>query len=100
MSIRKTILDTPEQNPYAERKNRTIIVTVRAILLDSFCPKELWPQAVLHAVYQRNRSQSKANAFEMFSGKKPKLKRLYMGQNWVQAWFSLGINRERIFYWI
>jgi hypothetical protein len=82
VSIRKTSPDTPEQNPYAERKNRTIIETVRAMFLDSCCPKEFWPQAVLHAVYLRNRSPTKANGmektpYEIFTGKKPNLKRLH-----------------------
>jgi hypothetical protein len=80
--VRKTSPDTPEQNPYAERKNRTIIETVRAMFLDSCCPKEFWPQAVLHAVYLRNRSPTKANGmektpYEIFTGEKPNLKRLY-----------------------
>ena len=64
------------------KKEPTIIKTVRATFLDSRCPEGFWPQAVSHAVYQRNRSSTKANgmqktSYEILTGKKPNLKRLY-----------------------
>lgn len=41
-----TMAYTPQQNGVAERKNRTIMNLVRAILADKKIPKTFWPEAV------------------------------------------------------
>jgi len=45
---------TPEQNGVAERKNRTIMEVVRAMLHDQRLPKFLWAEAANTAVYVQN----------------------------------------------
>ena len=45
---------TPKQNGVAERKNRTIVETVRAMLHDQVLPKFLWAEAANTAVYVQN----------------------------------------------
>ncbi|KAG6446041.1 hypothetical protein O3G_MSEX004231 [Manduca sexta] len=47
---------TPQQNGVAERMNRTLMNKVRALLLESNLPKELWGEALRCATYQLNRS--------------------------------------------
>ena len=66
---------TPEQNGVAERKNRTIMEVVCAILHDQRLPKFLWAEATNTAVYVQNRCPHQAlgseTPKEMFTGKKP-----------------------------
>ena len=66
---------TPEQNGVAERKNRTIVEVVRAMLHDQRHPKFLWTKAANTAVYVQNRCPHQAlgskTLEEMFIGKKP-----------------------------
>lgn len=47
---------TPQLNGVAERANRTLIEKVRAMLVDSQLPKNLWGEAALCATYVLNRS--------------------------------------------
>lgn len=65
----------PEQNGEAERANRTIIETARSMLQSSGSPLPLWGEAVLTAVYLRNRITNKRNRdktpFELFHGRSP-----------------------------
>ena len=42
-----------------ERANRTIINTVRTMLIDTKLPQALWPELAKTAVYLRNRSLTK-----------------------------------------
>ena len=51
-----TIPKTPEQNGAAERLNRTLVETSRAMLLDAKLPKSFWAEAISTAMYMRNRS--------------------------------------------
>ncbi|KAJ9566582.1 LOW QUALITY PROTEIN: hypothetical protein OSB04_002548 [Centaurea solstitialis] len=46
---------TPEQNGFAEQKNRIILEITRALLTESRVPKFLWPEALVTAVYLINR---------------------------------------------
>ena len=55
-----TIPKTPEQNGVAERMNRTLVETVRAMLADSKLPKRFWAEALSTAVYLRNKSPTRA----------------------------------------
>ncbi len=54
-----TIPYTPEQNGIAERLNRTLIESVRSMLMESHLPKSFWAEALTTAVYLRNRSPTK-----------------------------------------
>ena len=47
---------TPQQNGIAERLNRTIMETARAMIYHSMLPLSFWAEAVSTAVYLKNRS--------------------------------------------
>lgn len=47
---------TPQQNGVAERKNRTIMNTIRSMLTEKKVPKMFWPEAVKWCVHIQNRS--------------------------------------------
>ncbi|CAN6687056.1 unnamed protein product [Malus baccata var. baccata] len=54
---------TPQQNGVAERKNRHILETARALLIGASVPKRFWPEAVTYAVYVINRMPSRVVEF-------------------------------------
>ena len=56
----RTIPKTPEQNGVAERKNRTLVESVRSMLADAKLPRKFWAEALSTAVYLQNRSPTKA----------------------------------------
>ncbi|PPQ72971.1 hypothetical protein CVT26_014516, partial [Gymnopilus dilepis] len=58
---RLTVHDTPEYNGVAERLNRTLMEKVRAMGHDSGLPKFLWGEALMHAVYIKNRTWTRAS---------------------------------------
>lgn len=72
-----TTHDTPQHNGVAERLNRTLIERVRAVLHASGLPKFLWGEAIMHAVYVKNRTATRTldgkTPYEMLYGKKPNL---------------------------
>ena len=55
-----TVSKTPEQNRIAERMNRTLVETVRAMLFDSKLPKRFGAEAFSIATYIRNRNPTNA----------------------------------------
>ena len=75
-----TVPKTPEQNGTAERFNRTLMETVRAMLSDSRLPKTFWAEALATAAYLRNRSPTKALAsmtpYETWTGERPQVQHL------------------------
>ena len=72
-----TMHDMPEHNDIAKRLNRTLIERVRTVLHASRLPKTLWGEALLHVVWVKNRSATRAldgkTPYEMLYGKKPHL---------------------------
>ena len=66
---------SPQQNRVAERKNRTIMSMVRAMLKAKDLPRELWGEAVSIAVYISNRSLTKSvqgqTPHEKWTGRRP-----------------------------
>jgi hypothetical protein len=72
--------DTPQHAGVAERRNRTIMERVRALLHASGLPKNLWGEAARHVVWLLNRTTTKAvegmTPYEAAFGKKPNLKGL------------------------
>ena len=46
----------PQQNGVAERKNRTIIETTKAMIHDQNLPMILWAEASMTTVYVQNKS--------------------------------------------
>ena len=72
-----TIPRTPEQNGVAERLNRTLMESVRSMLIGGKLPQRFWAEALATAVYIRNRSPTKAieevTPHEAMLGVKPKV---------------------------
>lgn len=75
-----TIPKTPEQNGVAERLNRTLVETTRAMLLDAKLPHQFWAEAVSTATYLRNRSPTSAvegaTPHQAWYGQKPRVEHL------------------------
>ena len=70
-----TVSKTPKQNGVAERMNRTLVETVRAILSDTKFAKKFWVEALSTAAYVHNRSPTTAVEgmipYEAWNGCKP-----------------------------
>src|SRR5271155_4578580 len=66
---------TPKQNGVAERANRTICERIRAILVETSLPKELWAELACAVAHLKNRSPTNAlkgkTPYEALYGKKP-----------------------------
>ena len=75
-----TVVYTPEQNGVAERANRTIIASVRAMLQARNLETRFWAEATATAVYVKNRSPHVSvpgkTPYEVWTGRKPNLKHL------------------------
>ena len=73
--IETTAPYSPSQHGTAERFNRTLLELARAMLIEKKLPPFLWPEAVAHAAYIRNRSPTRAldgkTPHEAWTGKKP-----------------------------
>ncbi|XP_073282378.1 uncharacterized protein [Primulina huaijiensis] len=69
---------TPQQNGIAERKNRTLQETARAMLASKNISKRFWAEALNTACHISNRvylrSGSTMTSYEIIMGKKPNLK--------------------------
>ncbi|CAI7741233.1 unnamed protein product [Closterium sp. NIES-54] len=66
----------PQSNSVAERANRTILETARALLIESGVGNSMWPHAVRHATVARNRVLTKVGnkswvPLERWLGRKP-----------------------------
>src|SRR5271155_4400569 len=72
-----TVHDTPQHNGVAERRNRTIVERVRALLHASGLPRTMWGEAARHVVWLLNRTTTKAvsgmTPYKAAFGKKPDL---------------------------
>ena len=70
----------PQQNGVAERMNKTLVESVRSMLIDARLPHKFWAEALSTAVYLRNRSPTKAvedkTPYEAWSGDRPNVKHL------------------------
>lgn len=71
---------TPQQNVRSQRDNRTIVESVRTMLLQKNLPHFLWAEAVNTAVYLLNMTPTSRNPskspHEIWTGKKPSFKHL------------------------
>ena len=72
-----TIPHTPQKIGVAERMNRTLQESARAMLTHAGLPNGYWAEAMSTAAYIRNRVAASAlpekTPFEMWYGKKPKV---------------------------
>lgn len=75
-----TVAYTPQQNGVAERANRTLVEMARSMLIHANLPQNLWAEAVLTAVYLRNRSPTEIlcdrTPYEVWYKRKPKVSHL------------------------
>lgn len=76
-----TIPHSPQQNGVAERLNRTLMESARAMLSHSKLPNKFWAEAVATAAYVRNRTTTTSNQdqltpFEKWYGRKPNIAHL------------------------
>ncbi|KAJ3473654.1 hypothetical protein NLI96_g12893 [Meripilus lineatus] len=75
-----TVHDSPQQNGVAERLNRTLAEHMRAMLIPSGLPSSLWGEALMHAVWLKNRTATRAlpntTPYEQSTGRKPDLSTL------------------------
>ena len=75
-----TVARTPQQNGKAERFNRTIMESTRSVLHAAGLPYKFWGDAVMTAVYLRNRLPTRAlngvTPYEAWRGEKPDLSHL------------------------
>jgi hypothetical protein len=72
----KTNAYTPQENGVAERMNRTLVESARAMLNDAGLPKKYWGDAILHTAHILNRVPTRAlkenlTPHEVFTGNKP-----------------------------
>jgi hypothetical protein len=72
-----TVHDTPQHNGVAERRNRTIVERIRALLHSTGLPRTLWGEAARHVVWLINWTSTKAvegmTPYEAAFGRKPDL---------------------------
>ena len=75
IKVTKTVKATPQHNGIAERANRTIFEMARSMLYHAKLPVCYWEEAVMTAIYIRNRcittADNKRTPEEIWSGKKP-----------------------------
>jgi transposase InsO family protein len=73
----KTMAYNPQQNGVAERKNRSIISAVKAMMHDQSLPMFLWAEACNTTVYLQNRSPHRIlegkTPEEAFTGSRPEI---------------------------
>lgn len=67
---------TPQDNGNAERKNRSLLETMRAQMKQAGMENNLWHLAIKAAVYIRNRTGFPKTPFERFIGSKPNVSNL------------------------
>jgi hypothetical protein len=78
-------------NPIAERANRTLVETARAMLNEADLPKKWWAEAISTTVYLRNRFPTfrlkDRSSYEALTDQKPNLKhlRVFGCKAWVHV---------------
>ena len=76
-----TVPHSPEQNGVAERMNRTLVESARAMIAHAGLPNSYWAEAIATAAYVRNRTPARAikedtTSYERWYGKKPNVTHL------------------------
>lgn len=75
-----TVGYAPEQNGAAERMNRTLVESARAMLLNANLDICYWAEAIKHACYVNNRvpnNKLNTSPIEVFMGIKPNFEQMY-----------------------
>ena len=92
-----TVPHSPQQNGVAERQNRTLMESARAMLSHSNLPNKFWAEAIATVAYLRNCTTTSANEvqltpFEKWYGHKPNISHLRV---FGCAAYSHVPNKER-----
>nr|GEY72382.1 integrase, catalytic region, zinc finger, CCHC-type, peptidase aspartic, catalytic [Tanacetum cinerariifolium] len=73
---------TPQQNGVVERRNRTLVVAARTMLIFSRAPLFLWAEAIATACFTQNRSiihrRFNKTPYELINGRKPDISFLHV----------------------
>ena len=93
-----TVHDTPQHNGVAERRNRTIVERIRALLHGSGLPRTMWGEAARHVVWLMNRTRTTAvvgmTPYEAAFGKKPDLSEV---REWGdKVWVRLEVKGYKL----
>src|SRR6201999_283973 len=95
---RLTTHDTPQHNGIAESLNRHLLERVRAMLHHSGLPKYLWGEAILHAVWLKNQTSTRAlenkTPFEVLTGNRPNVGEVPIWGSRVWVHDGLGSKLE------
>ncbi|PIL34675.1 transcription factor [Ganoderma sinense ZZ0214-1] len=89
VELKLSVHDTHEHAGVSERLNRTVMEKVRAMLIASGLPRFLWGEALLHTVWLKNRTLTKAlngrTPYEALTGTPPDLSGIpiWGSQVWV-----------------
>ncbi|GJT07576.1 retrovirus-related pol polyprotein from transposon TNT 1-94 [Tanacetum coccineum] len=82
ISHQTSTVRTPQQNGVLERKNGTLVVAARTMLIFSCAPLFLWAEAIATACYTQNRSiihrRFNKTPYELINGRKPDISFLYV----------------------
>ena len=76
-----TMLDTPQQNGIAKRRNPTLLDMVRCMFVSSSLPEFFWGKALKTSAYILNQVPSKyvpKTPYELWSQKKPSLRHFHV----------------------
>jgi hypothetical protein len=74
-----TVAYNPQENGVSERLNRTLLSKLRAMLVESNLPKEIWTELLDTATYLKNRTPTQLleeTPYEKLHGMKPDLSHL------------------------
>ena len=75
------MLDTPQQNGIAKKRNHMLLDMVRCMLVSSSPPEFLWGEALKTAAYILNQVPCKSvskTPYELWSQKKPSLRHFHV----------------------
>ncbi|CAI7913760.1 unnamed protein product, partial [Closterium sp. NIES-54] len=93
---------SPQSNGVAERANRTILETARALLIESGVGNSMWPHAVRHATVARNRVLTKVGneswvPLERWLGRKPPVDMLRVFGSMAVAHVPKKYRKEEVY---
>ena len=102
VGLKLSVHDTHQEAGVSERLNRTLMEKVRALIISAGLPRTLWGEALMHAVWLKNRTSTKAlngrTPFEALTGSPPDLSGIpeWGAQVWVHDTSSGKVGERAI----